>query len=165
MMRSTLLVLLQRTRARTRSARVRLLRGDGGGSAVELALMLPLFLLLLVGTVDMGRAFYTAIEVSSAAAAGVAYGVQNPTDTAGMQAAATLDAADVTGIVPVATWGCECSDGSSGSANCASTPSCTTNVVKYVQVVTTFTYVPLFKYPGVPVSIPLTGKARMRVPN
>jgi hypothetical protein len=32
-------------------------------------------------------------------------------------------------------------------------------------VVTTFTYVPLFKYPGVPVSIPLTGKARMRVPN
>ncbi|MBE7159246.1 MAG: pilus assembly protein, partial [Rhodospirillales bacterium] len=61
---------------------------------VELALLLPLLLLLLVGAVDLGRAFYVAIEVSSAASAGAVYGTQNPTDTAGMQNAAALNAPD-----------------------------------------------------------------------
>ena len=62
-----------------------------GASFVELALVLPLFLLMLVPVVDIGRAFYAAIEVTSAAHAGAMYGLENPSDTSGMVQAAKAD--------------------------------------------------------------------------
>ena len=55
--------------------------GEEGSSLVEVALVLPMMLLLLVGSVDFGRGYYAAMEVSSAANAGACYGVQEPTDT------------------------------------------------------------------------------------
>jgi Flp pilus assembly protein TadG len=139
------------------------LRGQSGSSLVELALLTSLLLLMLAGAVDMGQAFYAAIEVSSAATAGAEYGMQNPTDVSGMQKAALLDGADLSGLAATATWGCECSDGTSASALCSSKPSCITNVVGYVQVTTSMTYVPMLGFPGVPSSLPLKGSARMRV--
>ena len=51
----------------------RLRRGlthKAGQSIVELALILPTFLLLLLGIVDLGRAFYEAIAIQGAAEAG-----------------------------------------------------------------------------------------------
>lgn len=153
---------------RTRSSRpglravVPLQKDESGSSLVELALLFPLLLLLLVGAVDLGRAFYVAIEVSSAASAGALYGTQNPTDTTGMQHAAALNAPDLTGIVSVASYGCECSDGTSASASCSTTPTCSQDVIQYVQVTTSFTYVPVVRYPGVPSSFALHGKARLR---
>ena len=138
------------------------LREPGGSSVLELALLAPLFLLLLLGTVDMGQAFYAAIEVSAAANAGAEYGMQNPTDTAGMQEAAVLDGADLKNLAANASWGCECSDGSSASVSCASAPTCSVNAVDYVQVTTSMTYVPIIKVPGIPSSLALKGSARMR---
>ncbi len=135
---------------------------DAGSSVIELALLTPVLLLMLVGVVDMGRAYYAAIEISSAAAAGALYGSQKPTDVIGMQSAALLDAADLAGMVPVATFGCECSDGSSATPACAVSPRCAVNAVRYVEVTTTMIYVPLFPYPGVPASLLLRGKSRMR---
>ena len=140
------------------------LRGERGNSLVELALLLPFLLLLLVGVVDFGRAYYLLLEVASAAHAGALYGTQNPTDTANMQAAATLDAPDVPGITATATYGCECSDGTAASASCTATPSCTSpaTVVNYVQVDTSAAYTPWLTYPGVSLPSSLTGSARMR---
>ena len=140
----------------------RFISGESGSSVLELALTLPLLLLLLAGAVDMGRAFYAAVEVTAAANAGAQYGVRNPTNTAGMQQAALLDGADLTGMTTTASWGCECSDGTSSSASCATMPSCKTNAVKYVLVTTALTYVPVFRYPGIPASLALKGSARMR---
>lgn len=138
-------------------------RSENGSSIIELALLLPLLCLLLVGVVDMGRAFYAAIELSSAASAGAVYGTQNPTDTAGMQKAAVLDAGDISGMTATATYGCECPDGSSATLSCSSVPSCSGGSwIYYVQVNTALTYVPLFTYPGVPSSLALKGSARMR---
>src|SRR5579875_2916654 len=90
-----------------------LLRSHDGSSLVELALLTPVLVLLLVGSFDLGRACYAAIEVSAAANAGAEYGVQHPTDTAGMQEAAALNGANLTGLSASASWGCECSDGAS----------------------------------------------------
>jgi Flp pilus assembly protein TadG len=59
------------------------LRGERGSSLIELALILPVLLLMLVGSIDFGRAFFVAIEVSSAAEAGVDYGIQQAADTSG----------------------------------------------------------------------------------
>lgn len=133
-----------------------------GAALLELAFSLLLLLPILFGAIDLGRAYYLSIEVSSAARAGAQYGVQNSADTAGMQTAATNDAPDVSGISATAVYGCECSDGSSVTPLCGSAPSCATNVVNYVQVNTTATYTPLFPWPGIPSSIPLHGQAMMR---
>lgn len=135
---------------------------ESGSSLVEIALLLPVFLLVLLGAVDFGRAYYLKIEVSDAAHSGALYGSQNPTDTTGMQNAAAAAAPDVPGFTATAAYGCECSDGSSAIANCSSTPSCTTNVVDYVVVTTSAAYSALFPYPGIPSPLTLNGSARMR---
>jgi Flp pilus assembly protein TadG len=140
------------------------LRGEHGASLVELALLLPFFLLLTFGAVDFGRAFYLAIEVAGAAHAAAVYGSQNPTDTTGMQNAAQDDAPNVPNLsVGTATYGCECSDGSSYSASCVSKPSCPTNTEVYrVNVTVKANYTTLFPWPGIPKSMSLSSSASMR---
>jgi Flp pilus assembly protein TadG len=134
-----------------------------GSSFVELAIVLPMFFLMLVPAVDIGRALYAYIEVASAAQAGAAYGLQNPSDASGMQAAAIAGTANLPGVTSTATYGCECSDGTSQSASCTSTPSCTYNYVNYVDVVASSTYVPTFNYPGLPSSMNISKEVRLRV--
>jgi Flp pilus assembly protein TadG len=47
--------------------------GNAGQSLVEVALALPLLLLILIGLADVGRAFYYTTAVASAARQGAAY--------------------------------------------------------------------------------------------
>ncbi len=139
-----------------------LLSEESGSSLVELALVSSLLILLLVGSVDLGQACYVAIELSASANAGAQYGTQNPTDTSGMKKAALLNAANLTGAMSSAAWGCECSDGTAASPSCTTTPSCGVNVVRYVAVATAMTYKPLLNVPGVPTTYALQGNARLR---
>ena len=134
-----------------------------GASFVELALVLPLFLVMLIPVVDLGRGFYAAIEVASAAHAGAMYGVENPSDTSGMVQAAKAGASNLTNVDASAAYGCECSDGSSPIASCTSTPSCTYNYVTYVDVTVTSPYRTVFGYPGLPSSMNITREVRLRV--
>ena len=136
--------------------------GENGSGLVEVALLASMLLLLLAGSVDLGKGCYAAIEVSAAASAGAEYGTQNLTDTAGMQKAALLNGADLKGMTSVASWGCECSDGSSSSASCATTPTCTATTVDYVLVTTSMTYAPSLRFPGIPSSLVLKGSTRLR---
>lgn len=136
---------------------------EEGSSLVELALVAPFLLLLLLGVVDFGRAYYLATEVAGAAHAAAEYAVQSPTDTAGIMAAATDDAPDVPNLtVGTPTYGCECSDGTSYSANCSTTPTCTNNYVNRVKVTVSATYSPWFPWPGIPSSVNLSNSATMR---
>lgn len=156
--------LVRRTRAAITSG--------AGDSLVELALLLPILTMLLVGTVDLGRLAYMSIEVSNAARAGVQYGQQNSgtwSDTNGMQTAATNDAPDLVGanngnLTAVASYWCQCSDGTTVTPNCfPGTPSCaTTHRVNYVKVVTTATYKAWFPCPGIPSTANLSSQAVMR---
>lgn len=134
-----------------------------GSSFVELAIVLPIFFLMLVPAVDIGRALYAYIEVASAAQAGAAYGMQNPSDVSGMQSAAIAGTSNLPDVTSTATYGCECSDGTSPVASCSSTPSCSYNYVNYVDVVASSTYVPIFKYPGLPPSMNISREIRLRV--
>jgi Flp pilus assembly protein TadG len=141
------------------------LERDTGTSLIELAIVLPVLLLLLVGAVDFGRAYYLEIEVAHAAHAAALYGSQNPTDTVGMQNAAVADAADVPNFSTssvTASYGCECSDGSSPVVGCTAAPACSTNIVNYVQVDTSVTYNAILPYPGIPSPLTLRGSSRMR---
>ncbi|MDE1155948.1 MAG: TadE/TadG family type IV pilus assembly protein [Acidobacteriaceae bacterium] len=133
-----------------------------GSSLLEVAIVLPLLVLLLAVAVDLGNACTAAITTASAAHAGALYGTANPTDTAGMVQAARTSAPSLPTLVPVATYGCECSDGSSAVGSCSIVPICAFNSIYYVELDTTYVYTPLIPYPGLTDGFVLHGKARLR---
>jgi Flp pilus assembly protein TadG len=145
-----------------RFKRLNIVSSEAGTSLVEVSIFLPLLLLVLMGVADFGRAYYLAIEVEGASHAGAAYGSQHVTDTTGMQNAAKLNSPDVSGLVATGSWGCECSDGTSSSASCSLTPTCTVNVVYFAKVTTTVTYHPIMPWKGINSSIIISGSNTMR---
>ena len=77
---------------------------------VELALVMPVLILVFVGTIDFGRVFYLTQALTDAARAGAQYGSRTPGlsgDLAGMQATAAA-ATNTTGITAVASRTCQC---------------------------------------------------------
>jgi Flp pilus assembly protein TadG len=145
-----------------RLERLNIASSEAGSSMVEMAIFLPLLLLLLMGVADFGRAYYLAIEVAGAARAGAVYGEQNITDTTGMQNAAKLNSPDVSGLIAAGSWGCECSDGTASSASCSTTPTCSVNVVYYAKVTATATYHPIMPWKGINSPITITRSTTMR---
>jgi Flp pilus assembly protein TadG len=147
-------------------ARSLFLHDSKGGAIVELALVTPIFALLLVGAAEFAGLAYSAIEVSNAARAGVAYGSQSSataSNIAGMQTAATNDGADVSGLAATAKQFWSCSN--APATQHTSPPTCTTgnHVLDYVEVNTTVTVSPLIHVQGLGTSFTLTGQAIMRV--
>ena len=143
------------------------MRDDRGQSLVELALIFPIFILLLVGAAEFGRLAYAAIEVSNAARAGASYGSLShitASDFTNIELVATTDAANMTGVTALATNFCACSTGGTITCSTALT-SCPSpaRIIEYVQVNTSASFDPLFHLPGLPTTFALTGQAIMRV--
>lgn len=144
--------------------------GATGASLIEIALLSPIFILLLVGGTELARLAYADVEVSNAARAGVAYAAQSLTtaaDTSAIEAAATQDAPTVTDLV-VATpvIFCSCWNPASGTSTGACTNyacSGSSHAVDYVQVNTSAAVSTLFHYPGIPATVTLHGQAIMRI--
>lgn len=141
-----------------------LVGSEQGISLVEMALVIPFLLLIVIGIIDFGRAYYLYNEVVGAAHAGAIYGSQFPTQTANIQTAGQNNAPDVSGISVSASYGCECLDGTEASASCATSPSCSSsnNEVYYVIVTASATYTPLVPWPGVPSSVPMSQTVEVR---
>jgi Flp pilus assembly protein TadG len=153
-----------------------ILRSQSGQSLVELALLTPLLLLMVVGTVEMGRYAYLSIVLGNSARAGAAYGAQGlaySVDNAGITNAATNDFNDngeTSGLSVNPSVTCGCDTNGSPSAGAA---SCTGNNagicgggshwVVTVHVTVSATFKALFKYPGIPATIKETTTAVMRV--
>lgn len=147
----------------------RLLRGESGAALIELAFLTPLFLVLLLGAFDFGRAFYLEMGLASGAQAGALFGSQYPTDTTGISTVTSSNVpsgSDLTVNSPTVAYGCECSDGSNYAASSSScTATCKAaglDEVCRVDVTVTGTYTPLFPWPGLPSSMTFTSKASMR---
>lgn len=142
-----------------------LLRTEGGQALLELALVVPIFFILLIGATEFARLAYAFIEVASAARAGIQYGAQNHTtasDMNGMMQAASNDGSNITNLRATATNFCICSDGT--AVTCANAPTtCTARIIEYVQVATSAVVDPLFHCPGLPKTFTLRGQATMRV--
>jgi len=68
-----------------RSDPKRLLRQERGGIAVEFAILLPVFALLVFGAVDFGHAFYMQQVVTTASREGARYATKYHTDAGGNQ--------------------------------------------------------------------------------
>ena len=68
-------------------------KNEKGQSLVEVALAMPLLIIIMMGILDLGRAYLTYIALSDAAAEGAAYAAIHPSD----QAQAIARAADSSG--------------------------------------------------------------------
>src|SRR5258708_28214323 len=151
---------------------------DKGEAFVELALVMPMLILLILGGIEIGRLAYADIEISNAARAGVAYAMQShafASDNAGITAAATQDAPNIPGLVvatPILTCYCETSAGvttakdcsivNTGSTGAGACPSPSV-IVEYVQVNTSASIHTVLNLPAIPSSLTLRGQAIMRV--
>lgn len=135
----------------------------GGQSVVELALILPLLLVLLIGVIEIGRYAYFDILISNAARAGAQYGAQSliqAADLTGITAAAHNDG--LAAMTITTQQQCTCISGNPpGGCGAGACP----RPIVYVQVTATDTYPSLFNYPGLPIpnSIRLSSTVTMRV--
>jgi Flp pilus assembly protein TadG len=135
-----------------------------GGALVEACLTLPFLFMLVLGSVEFTRVAYTALEVVSAAKAGVAYGAQSgglTTDTDGITMAATTDAANVPGLTvltPTSSYVCSNGDPSTGKpGDCA-----TSHIVQTLTVQTQVVLNPIIHVPGTPMTYTIKGSASQR---
>lgn len=156
-------------------------RGENGQAFVELALVLPMLTLIVLGIVEFGRLAYAAIEVSNAARAGVAYAAQSvvfASNGPGITQAAKADGQDgvvvkVLNVQSPATLTCYCEDSTGNITQLSSCTVTNTNpaacsvppnrVLVDVQVNTSANVDTLFHFPGIPNTLTFTGQATMRV--
>jgi Flp pilus assembly protein TadG len=131
---------------------------------VELAVVLPVLILLAIGVMDYGRVYFTSIAVANAARAGAEWGAQGTafyTDDAKIQSFAQLDGAEAAPITITSNHVCKCG----GTAvTCAGT-TCSGGYgvpIVLVEVTASKTLALLIKYPGLPTTITITRTATFR---
>lgn len=101
-------------------------RATGGTSLVELTLALPALLLILLGTIDMGRMFFDYIELRSAVVDGAAYAARNPTDITGIKNETTGAGVPPQTVVSDPSFSGDCSTrGGNGKVTVAATSTFT----------------------------------------
>lgn len=120
--------------------------GEIGSALVELALVLSVLIVVLVGAADFARAFYQAMELSAAARAGAQYGAlnaANSANTSGMKSRAVSAAPNIpsfatSDVAAGRTCYCANTSASFGSAvSCTSTCSSGNHLVVIVTVTAT----------------------------
>jgi Flp pilus assembly protein TadG len=166
----------QRTRSRWNAIWPHeILRSQSGQSLVELALLTPVLLLLVVGTVEMGRYASIAIMIANGARAGAAYGAQSPGTAQGgstaIQNAALADLQDISSLNPTVTSVVVCGCDTGGTiipnpetnAACATTCSVGSTTVSSIQVTVTGKFNSMFNYPGIPSPLTITSTATERI--
>lgn len=136
-------------------------------SMVELAVMLPVLVMLLVIVTDMARVYAMRMALNYAVRAGAQYGAQNratAVDYAGMEQTACGAMPQVPctpGVTTTATSFCQCA-GSTSPISCTNPGGCTI-VQNFVKVDASSVFTTLISYPGVPSSVNLTATSVMQV--
>jgi Flp pilus assembly protein TadG len=159
---------------------------DGGAALIELAVVMPLFVLITFGAFELGRVAHYTIEVENAARAGASYGGENmgnASSSSTVTQAAQNDAPDLATLTATPGAGCVCEtlnltsgtpsyNPASGTLSCsdpiitACTGSSSTvsyNVVSYVTVSTRATVHSVFSVGGLPSSYTIHGYSAMRI--
>lgn len=142
----------------------RLSKGDSGQAIVELAMIVPVALMLLLGVAEIGRYAYASIVANSAARAGVQYAAQNrvtASDNAQIIQAAQADAPELPNLTITPSHYCTCADGSSSS--CETTDCGGSRIIEYVKVDTETQLPSIFGYSAFPKVLSVKGEDIMRV--
>jgi TadE-like protein len=142
---------------------------ERGQSLVELAFMLPLLLLLLVGIIEIGRFAFYSILVANAARAGAQYGSQSlaaAADAPGIRTAGTNDAPGIVApntLTVSSTQRCGCSSATLGACGALAICIPPGHPLVYVRVQADGRFHSLFNYPGLPEPLNVTSVNEMRV--
>ena len=152
--------------------RLKSARRRAGSVTVELALSVPLLMLMMAGAADFARLFYHAVTLDNASGTGSFYGAQNvvlSADYYGMELVAKEDAQYLQGVSATPDRYCECP--SKSEADCF-TDTCTgfyggTGLYgtprSYTTLVVEQTFEPLLAWPGIPNAVVIKEKTFMRV--
>ena len=155
-----------------------ILLSPSGQSLLEVALLTPMLLALLLGSIEMGRYAYISILVGNAARAGAAYGAQNlalSVDTGrhsdGCRNDFQNNGQNTSNLTVNSSTSCGCD--SNGTITPAAACSTVTNPsagtcasghwVVMVSVTASGTFNSLFNYPGIPKSLTVSNTATLRV--
>jgi Flp pilus assembly protein TadG len=127
-------------------------RRDDAQSLVELALVVPLFILLLLGSAEFAQFAWASVLTSNAARAGASWGAIGPGNagdsTGGIETAAAADSVNLTGLTTTSNVTCVCSSGAAiqrcittalGVATALSDCPSPATITNYVTVNTTST--------------------------
>ena len=136
---------------------------ERGNAMVELAVAIPILLLLAMGVADYARIYYTGITVANAAEAGAHYGVARGGNVDSMTMAAQLDAGSLTLDSVTAGQTCRCPG--TGVVSCASgncLPSTYGVPQIYDSVRVRKDVALLIRYLGLPSSVTVTRTAILR---
>lgn len=163
-----------------------LLRAQPRGlAAVEFGLAAPFLILMLVGLVDFGMGFYSALQVQGAASAGAEYATVHGWDCTGMEnsvsSASAINGVSGTAQPPQQVCGCTISGTfsnptsgaltlatcpASPTASCGSSSSVCSNgstAGTYAKVQAQYTYTPMLPYPWTKSPVTLSGTAYRRL--
>lgn len=119
---------------------MQLMRGDqveAGQSLLELAIVLPLLALIVIGALDLGRAFFTVIVISNASREGARYLVLHPLEStgavnySGTEAAAVAEATGSFVVVNSADVDASCTDADGNGCDSGGTAIVTVEVDFY----------------------------------
>ena len=143
------------------------LKNRRGGAALELAIALPLLIIVCIGVMDFGRVFFTSVAVANAARAGAEYGITPlpgySTDAAKQMSFAQLDGGEAGTIVfsPPPSTVCRCG---ATVVSCSPAPVCAGygEPAVYVTVTATKSVALLLPYPGIPSSVSIVRSATFR---
>jgi len=148
---------------------------ESGNSLIELAVTLPLFALLILGTAELANLGWASVQINNAARAGASYGslsranaANNPNiGIAAQNEAPKLITAPSTQVT--STQLCYCvSGGASNSITCdanalSACPPATGTIQVAVQVTAQAPVTPIVHYPGLPSLYTVRAKATMGV--
>jgi len=144
----------------------RLRSSEGGNAMVELAVALPVLILIAIGVMDYGRVFFTSIAVVNAARAGAewgAFGQGTRSDKfTEMGDFAKLEGAEAGTITVTANRTCRCGV---TTVTCSTTPDCGGGYgppAEFIEATASKTVTLFLKYPGLPTSIPISRTATFR---
>lgn len=93
----------------------RIKSGAPAQELVELAILIPLLMLIAFGVLDLGRVFHASITIENAAREGARFGTFDPFDTAGIVAATQAEAQSSGIDLSSSTITVGCPDGACGS--------------------------------------------------
>lgn len=137
---------------------------SAGVAAVEFALVAPVLILLLVGTVDIGTAYWEKTEIDNAAWAGAVYAAVNGNNSSGISAAMS----SATGLTSIQSavgqrfYGCPTASGITAEPSASITCGPGGTARTYVTVTASVSYSPVLPYPGFS-TLALTSNVAARV--
>ncbi len=138
---------------RMRPSLRRIIRGKRGQSLVEFALIAPVLIILMLGTIDYGRVYFAYVSVTNGARNGAHFASDSSTaaqDTDGIRTAVLGDTSDLL-------------DTSSENPAVVVATGTDSQGRLYADVTVSYTFSTIFPWPGLPTSMNVERTVRSRV--